>query len=115
MSIRKMFNLQITFVSILFVCLCGCIPPSSNMNMISLGLSKQQVIEILGEPVSTTATYTNEYLNYAFAEGCRVSIPTVRCPLSPYFVRIINGKVDAYGRSGDFGTMQVIPQKNIIE
>jgi hypothetical protein len=85
------------------------------MNLISLGMTKQQVIEVMGEPASTTATYTNEYLNYSLAEGCRVSMIVIRCPLTPYFARLTNGKIDAYGRSGDFGTMQKSPQKSIIE
>ena len=87
----------------LTLCLSGCIPPASLMTSISPGMTKQQVIEVMGEPVSTTVTYTNEYLNYALAEGCRVSMPMIRCALTPYYVRFINGKVDTFGRTADFG------------
>jgi hypothetical protein len=115
MTARMVVTKQILCIAALSMWLCGCIPPSSDMNLISLGMTKQQVIEVMGEPDTTTATYTNEYFNYALAEGCLVSMTLIRCPLTPYFARFINGKVDAYGRSGDFGTMQKSPQKSIIE
>jgi outer membrane protein assembly factor BamE (lipoprotein component of BamABCDE complex) len=69
------------------------------MNSVSLGMTKQQVIEALGPPVSTSATQGVEYLNYRFSETpyhANYGLST------PYFVRIVGGKVDAYGRLGDF-------------
>lgn len=101
---------------ILMLCLCGCHAPSSNMNMVSLGMTKHQVIEAMGDPVSTSAIQGREYLNYALAEGCRDSLALGgRCATTPYYVRLIEGKVDAYGRHGDFGTTQMTPQKIIVE
>lgn len=106
---------QILFAVVVSFCLSGCLPPSSVINMVSPGMTRQQVIDVMGEPVSTTATYTNEYLNYALAEGCRVSVPLVRCPLTSYFVRLTGGKVDAYGRSADIGTIQATPHSAATE
>jgi hypothetical protein len=76
------------------------------MNSVAPGMTKQQVIDVMGEPVSTTVTYTNEYLNFALAEGCRISMPMIRCALTPYYVRFINGKVETFGRSADFGVQK---------
>jgi hypothetical protein len=100
------------FVGALLLCLCGCHAPASNMNRVSLGMDKQQVIEVMGDPTSTSAMQGKEYLNYALAEGCT---EIHRCVATPYYIRLIGGKVDAYGRHGDFGTTELPAQKIIVE
>lgn len=83
---------------ILTTLLVGC-ATSHKMNEISLGMTKQQVIEKLGPPVSTSAAPGVEYLNYRFSETGDHAYYGIS---TPYFVRIVGGKVDAYGRRGDF-------------
>ena len=83
------------------------------MNSVSLGMTKQQVIEVLGNPNSTSAMQGKEFMNYLFTENCP---PLANgCASTAYFVRLIGGKVDAYGRHGDFGTSEMPAQKLIIE
>lgn len=100
------------FLALIFMGLCSCAAPSSNINRISLGMTKQQVIEVMGDPSSISAAKGNEYLNYALAE---TSHDVMHNRTTPYFIRLIDGKVDAYGRHGDFGTTQMTPQKIIVE
>lgn len=83
---------------LILVALVGC-ATSHKINKISLGMTKQQVTEALGPPVSTSATSGVEYLNYRFSE---TDDHAFNGTTTPYFVRIVNGKVDAYGRLGDF-------------
>ena len=78
--------------------LIGC-ATSHKMNSVSLGMTKQQVIGILGPPVSTSATQGVEYLNYRFSETPDHAYYGVT---TPYFVRLVEGQVEAYGRRGDF-------------
>ncbi|MES2580068.1 MAG: hypothetical protein V4552_05925 [Pseudomonadota bacterium] len=53
----------------------------------------------MGEPVSVSAKDGTEYLNYKLSE---TDDDAFRGWTSPYYVRLINGKVDSYGRTGDF-------------
>lgn len=62
-------------------------------------MSKGDAIDALGDPVSVSAINGVEYLNYRFTE---TRDDVVYHRETPYFVRIINGKVESYGRSGDF-------------
>jgi len=62
-------------------------------------MTKQQVIATLGTPVSTSATTGVEYLNYRFSETDDHAFNGIT---TPYYVRIVDGKVVAYGRSDDF-------------
>ena len=69
------------------------------MNSVSIGMTKQEVISVLGPPTSISAKEGAEYLNYRFFE---TGLAAYHGITSPYFVRIINGKVESYGRLGDF-------------
>lgn len=78
---------------LLSVVLTGCVS-ATRLNTVSLGMSKQEVVQIMGTPQSTSAADGVEYLRYPLADE--------RNAYSPYFIRLRDGKVDAYGREGDF-------------
>ena len=79
------------FVVLLF----GCAGSSKKMNLLSLGMTKQQVIEAIGEPTSTSASRNTEYLHYRLTADGFYS--------DSYYVRLLDGKVESYGRAGSFG------------
>lgn len=89
---------NIFWLLLILLTLVGC-ATSHKINNISLGMTKQQVIGTLGTPVSTSATAGVEYLNYRFSETDDHAFHGVT---TPYYVQIVDGKVIAYGRSGDF-------------
>jgi hypothetical protein len=82
----------------------GCATSASNLNKVSRGMSKAEVVELLGEPESTAAKQDVEFLVYSLRE--RIARPgEAMLPMSvlgKYFVRLVNGKVESYGRLGDF-------------
>ena len=86
------------------------------MNKINLGMHKKEIINILGEPVHTSAKDNYEYLNYQFTknahdayfEGLWGGIKT------DYYVRLVDGKVESYGQKGDFDSTKPYTQKIII-
>jgi len=82
------------------------------MNSVSIGMTKQEVISVLGPPTSTSAKEGVEYLNYRFSETDDHAFNGIT---SPYFVRIINGKVDSYGRLGDFDSTKAPETKSTID
>lgn len=88
-----MNRIMMVFVGAVF--LFGCAGSAKNMNKLRIGMSKAEVIEAMGQPDSTSANRDIEYLKYRFYSECPFT--------SQYYIKIQNGKVDAYGRSGEFG------------
>ena len=82
------------------------------MNSVSIGMTKQEVISVLGPPTSTSAKEGVEYLDYRFYETDDHAFYGIT---SPYFVRIINGKVDSYGHLGDFDSTKAPETKSTID
>jgi hypothetical protein len=80
------------------ILLSACATMSSSMHDVSIGMTEQEVESKLGRPVSKSANGTVEYMNYSMYESTWDPRPT------KYFVRLIDGKVQAYGRLGDFNS-----------
>ncbi|MEJ2477685.1 MAG: outer membrane protein assembly factor BamE, partial [Desulfobacterales bacterium] len=64
------------------------------MNNLKLGMTKQEVVQTVGSPDITSASGKVEYLKYRSNSG--LFYP------DEYYVRLLNGKVDAFGQQGDF-------------
>ena len=93
---------------LLLVALCGLIlsgcATTGKMNRLSVGMSKADVIAAMGEPDSTSAPGGGvEYLRYSLTTS---SSAAYNGYTEPYFVKLVNGRVDAYGHVGDFGSAQ---------
>jgi hypothetical protein len=88
-------------VILLALCLCmyGCATPASSINAVHIGMSKTEVIAVMGKPSSVTADGTAEYLNYSLAEN-GVDGAYFTQSKTPYEVKLVNGKVVSYGRAG---------------
>ncbi len=98
---------RLFFVMVIAAVLATGCATANKMNSVSIGMTKQEAISVLGSPTSTSAKEGLEYLNYLFSEdGFKESL---------YFVRIINGKVDSYGRLGDFDSTKSPETKSTIE
>lgn len=85
--------------------------PSLKMNDIEIGMTKQQVIKILGQPSSTSAINNTTYLNYNLHE---MNHPAGK-EKTAYFVRVIDGKVESYGKTGDFDSTKVPESKTTVD
>lgn len=96
------------FISLVSV---GC-ATAHKMNNISIGMTKNQVIETLGKPSSTSAKEGVEFLSYRFSETDDDAFMGYS---TRFFVRIIEGKVDSYGRLGDFDSTKVPETKSTID
>ncbi|MCK9419211.1 MAG: outer membrane protein assembly factor BamE [Nitrospirae bacterium] len=82
--------------------------PSLKMNDIEIGMTKQQVIQIMGQPSSTSAINNKMYLNYNLHEWKGKE-------KTAYFVRFIDGKVESYGKTGDFDSTKVPESKTTVD
>lgn len=95
---------KFSLVLILIICFSySCVRYSNRMNDINLQMNKQEVIGILGKPNNISAKDRTEYLNYTFV--------TPGVGYEQFFVRLVDGKVDAYGRLGDFDSTKPIEHK----
>ena len=71
----------------------GCAANATKMNNLNLGMTKKEVVDVIGNPSSTSETSGVLYLKYRLRDGL-IS--------DDYYVRLKDGKVDAYGRFGEF-------------
>ncbi|MCA6070812.1 MAG: hypothetical protein LE168_00220 [Endomicrobium sp.] len=69
------------------------------MNDLSLGMTKQDVLKVVGKPNATVAQGGYEYLIYFLYDTGRHACSGIK---RDYFVRLVDGVVESYGRSGDF-------------
>jgi len=88
----KLYRIIVIFIAVVF--LFSCAGSSKKMNRLNLGMTKQEVIEAIGKPTSTSAKGNSEYLNYHLTTGGVFT--------DVYHVRLLDGKVDSYGQAGDF-------------
>jgi outer membrane protein assembly factor BamE (lipoprotein component of BamABCDE complex) len=90
--------------------LWGC-ATAYKMNKVGLGMTKQEVIQAIGKPVSVSAQGNAEFLHYKLSE---TSDDAFYGWTRPYYVRLVDGKVESYGRMGDFDSTKD-PRKIIVE
>lgn len=88
------------YVGLVFFALAGCVGTSANLNKVNLGMSKAEVIQAIGTPDSVSAKENVEYLIYHWASPKQLIADENN--LDRYFIRLTNGRVDAYGERGDF-------------
>lgn len=84
---------------------------SNEMNNISIGMSKADVISKIGQPSRVSANEGVEYLIYRLVDDVNYEQSSISLGLIPpstkkndYFVKVIENKVVSYGKVGDFGT-----------
>jgi len=80
-------------LALLGAILTGC-ATSTDMNKIQIGMTKAQVIDILGTPDSTSAQANVEYLTY-YLEVNNIARADQD---HAYMVRLVDGKVESFGR-----------------
>ena len=88
---------KLIYLFVLAVMVSGC-ATTPNLNTVSLGMTKADVIKTLGNPTSVSAKDNVEYLQYNTLRP--FAPPSEWAP--KFFVRLVNGKVESYGKVGDF-------------
>ena len=84
---------RMTAIGLAAFLLVGC-ATASKMNSVSLGMTRDQVVGAIGDPSSTSEMGDTQYLKYQLASDWIFP--------DRYYVRLTDGKVDAFGRVGDF-------------
>jgi hypothetical protein len=74
--------------------LAGCVSMASRLDKIKVGMSREEVIRIMGKPESTMQSLQGEILRYELNESINDWMPAT------YYIYIANGKVKQFGRMG---------------
>jgi len=94
--LRSLTLVAVGLVSLVSVA-CSKRPPS--FDRIRLGMTEEEVVSVLGRPSSVSMQQTTrilEYLSWDTNEwGTHINHQA-------FYVRLMNGKVDSFGRKGDF-------------
>lgn len=90
-------------ISLFAFLLVGCTTSSETMTELSMGMTKSEVFKLMGKPDSISATNGTEYLTYTLRTETSFTRNTFGYQ-GQYFVRLVNGRVDSYGKVGDFDT-----------
>lgn len=78
--------------SVLFaILLTGC-ETSTALNNVHIGMTKAEILSLLGTPDSTSAQANVEYMTYYLTSDAGYGRD------QPYMVRLVNGKVESFGR-----------------
>jgi len=101
--------LSVLAIGLVIPALVGCASSSKKLNKISPGLTKDEVLVILGRPHSTSAQGETEYLSYNL-------INKGGGDLREYTVKLVHGAVESFGERTDYGTARWLgtnsPAKN---
>jgi hypothetical protein len=80
------------------VVIAGC-ATAGKIGGVRIGMTEAEVVAVMGKPASVSAQGRSKYLNYALSETDDQAFYGLT---SKYYVRLIDGKVESFGRTGDF-------------
>jgi hypothetical protein len=83
---------KITSLAVLVVVLLAGCATAEKLNDVRIGMTKDQVVALLGAPDSTSAQANVEYLTYYLENDENYGRDR------PYMVRVVDGKVESFGR-----------------
>jgi hypothetical protein len=97
-------KMKLIIIGLAALLAAGCYTQSSRINNVHLGMSEADVVKILGKPASRGESKDGTATLYYSLQEIFGSPPV------PYSVKLVNGKVDTYGRdSGETQTRQPMP------
>ena len=92
-----------TLILVITTFLVGC-ATAHKMNRISIGMNKKQVLSVMGRPTSTASPGGGEeFFRYNLSATSDDAYYGIT---DEYYVRLIDGKVESYGRMGDFDSIK---------
>ncbi|HTZ21375.1 MAG TPA: outer membrane protein assembly factor BamE, partial [Opitutaceae bacterium] len=86
-----MKNILTALILLLAALFTGC-TTADKLNNVRIGMSKDQVIAVMGQPDSTSAQANIEYLTYYLSNDSSYTYGRDQ----PYMVRLVDGKVESF-------------------
>lgn len=103
-----MKKLTAIIVGSAMLCSCADTKTSTKLNNIQMGMTRQDVVSLMGAPDSVSASSNTVYLMYHLENhnaGGR----------SDYYVHLKENAVDSFGRKGDFDSTQKMKERIQVE
>ena len=85
-------------IAVVSLSLVGC-ATASKISAVQPGMTRDQVVELMGQPSSTSRQGNLEYMNYQLSDTSDKAFYGIT---DRYYVRLIDGRVESYGHMGDF-------------
>lgn len=87
------------------VAIVGCNKPEVDFTLISLGMTKEEVIAKIGKPTRVSVQREMEYFEYeAYDKRGIAGVGYVKEHFRFRYIRFYGGKVESFGEKGDFDT-----------
>ena len=80
---------------------CSSTPSADVTSQLGVGMTKDEVISIMGHPTSTAAKGGAEFMTYRLCTDECWRVPGFRI-MGTYYVKLVNGVVESFGSKGDF-------------
>ncbi|SFA84899.1 Short C-terminal domain-containing protein [Collimonas sp. OK607] len=93
-------------------CMAMVFGTADQLNQLSIGMPKSDVLKLLGPPKSVSASGDTEYMQYSWVKT--VIAADANRP-GDYYVAIQSGKVSSFGRKGDFDSTKPPTQRIEID
>lgn len=108
--------MRINLLIVVALLLTACADTASRLNEMSVGMTKSDVTELLGEPQTTTGMNGTEYMTYELRDapdavtqaacgvagiytfGLAAAMDDCQYSDELYYIRLVDGEVDAYGQ-----------------
>ena len=98
---------KILIIGLTALLAAGCLTPSTQLNKVHLGMSEAEVVKILGQPESMAESKDGSKTLY-------YSLGEMYVGPMPYSVKLVNGKVDSYGRDSGATPQKTEPMPVIV-
>ena len=87
-------------IAIVSVLLSGCFAKAGRTSGVNYGMSKQEVVAVMGAPVRVSTQGNSQSLSFSV---CDTDNQTLSGIMRPYVVRLIDRRVESYGTTDDVG------------
>lgn len=84
-------NVPILFGSALLLLSAGCASHATRLDQIQVGMTRFQVVTLLGEPDAASGRAGVEYLTYYLDDASRTRG-------QPYMLKVVDGRIESFGR-----------------
>ena len=99
----RIFSKTVTASAALFLIACAAPKAEPDLTLISVGMTKDEVTSKIGKPTRVAVQNGLEIFEYeAYDEANRPFVGLVKSNYRYLFVRFLSGKVESFGRKGDF-------------
>jgi len=85
---------------------------TDKLNKIAIGMTKEEVLAVIGEPVTKAAQSGLEVYSYHLSTPEQMTLTGGH---DIYFIKFVSGRVESFGQKGDFNSTKDPTSKVVVE